>query len=143
LFSFLGKNLDLIGFMSPSEIPGMISRFSIGIMPLEDTEFNRGKSALKLVEYLGAGVPVVPSDIGENARVVRAPEFGMLATTPQEWQEALTVLLTDGVSRHTKGEAGRNFVRTHYDRIQVYSVLLDELRERLFASSSRGLHGSQ
>lgn len=132
-FDFLGSNLEIIGWISPSEIPALISHFSIGIMPLEDTEFTRGKSALKIIEYLAAGVPVIASDVGENRHVIQPTKFGMTVTTVAEWRDAFLTLLVDQASRRCIGDQGRRVMQEKYDRSVVYGFLLDEL-ERVAAS---------
>lgn len=96
-------------------------------MPLTSNAFNAGKSALKLIEYLAAGVPVVASDVGENRFVVNAPQYGYTATTEGEWRSALAELLANADVRRTKGENGKKFVQEHYDVVQVYTSLLREL----------------
>lgn len=126
-FSSLGDRLDLVSSVPYTDIPMHISRFSIGIMPLKDTAFMRGKSALKLVEYLAAGVPVVASDVGENAHLVCAPSHGFLATDSNSWHKTLGILLSRADLRECMGKAGQAFVRTHYDRKTVYEPLLNAL----------------
>ena len=69
----------------------VIASAHVGIMPLTDDAFSRGKSAYKIIQYLAAGLPVIASPVGENVRVV-TPECGFLATTPEEWRSALKVL---------------------------------------------------
>ena len=63
----------------------------IGIMPLEDTEFNRGKGAFKLIQYMATGMPVVASAVGFNKKVVNE-KIGVLVGTdndPLEWSDAI------------------------------------------------------
>lgn len=139
-FDFLGGRLQIVGWTPPEAIPQYISRFSIGIMPLEKNEFNEGKSALKLLEYLAAGMPVIASDVGENRYVVRAPEFGRLATTADEWKSALQEMLGDTVGREAMGKRGQSFVRSDYDRKHVYGHLLRELQSRFGSADSGRLH---
>lgn len=126
-FSDLSSTLELAGWIPPGEVPNHIARFSVGVMPLTSNAFNAGKSALKLIEYLAAGVPVVASDVGENRFVVNAPQYGYTATTEGEWRSALAELLANADVRRTKGENGKKFVQEHYDVVQVYTSLLREL----------------
>lgn len=76
---------------------------SIGVMPLEDREYERGKCSFKLVQYFSAGMPVVASSVGMNADVVRNGENGFLARTDEEWHDALASLLEDGDRRRRMG----------------------------------------
>lgn len=68
-----------------------IKRCHIGIMPLLDDDFSRGKSAYKLIQCLAAGLPVIASPVGENCRVVN-DACGFLADAPSEWSAALEKL---------------------------------------------------
>jgi glycosyltransferase involved in cell wall biosynthesis len=69
----------------------LISSCHIGIMPLDNDEFARGKSAYKLIQYLGAGLPVIGSAVGENRQVIDAG-CGFLADSAEEWVSALRQL---------------------------------------------------
>ena len=57
----------------------------IGIMPLDDSDFARGKSAFKLIQYLRAGIPAIASAVGENTNVIRQGKTGFCAATSTEW----------------------------------------------------------
>lgn len=75
-----------------------LKKCHLGIMPLDDDEFSRGKSAYKLLQYQAAGLPLLASPVGENCRVVTDDFNGFLAQTPREWQEKLD-LLCGGTAR--------------------------------------------
>lgn len=85
--------------------------FDIGIMPLRDSPFARGKCAFKIIQYMAAGIPVVASPVGGNLDVVREGENGFLADSAEDWMRALAALLDDPRLRRTMGEAGRRTVR--------------------------------
>jgi glycosyltransferase involved in cell wall biosynthesis len=87
---------------------------AIGIMPLHDRDFERGKCAFKLVQYLSAGMPVVASPVGMNAEVVRHGENGFLASAPDEWFAALDQLLSDARLRDTMGNRGYEIYRERF-----------------------------
>ena len=70
-----------------------ISKFSIGIMPLKDTDFNRGKCGFKLIQYLNMKKPVIGSPVGVNIEIVSGN--GIAASTKKEWVDALETLLYD------------------------------------------------
>jgi glycosyltransferase involved in cell wall biosynthesis len=84
-----------------------IQSFDIGIMPLPDAPFERGKCGYKLIQYMACGKPVVASPVGANSTIVRDGVDGFLASTHQEWVEALTRLLADPELRQQMGRAGR------------------------------------
>nr|WP_279355898.1 glycosyltransferase family 4 protein [Fundidesulfovibrio agrisoli] len=87
------------------------SDFDIGIMPLEDFAFARGKCAFKIIQYMAAGIPVVASPVGSNLDVVRHGENGFLAASTREWITHLQALLDDAALRARMGQRGRETVR--------------------------------
>ena len=91
-----------------------IAQFDIGIMPLPDEPFERGKCGYKLIQYMAAAVPVVASPVGANKDIVRHGENGFLADSPQEWRAALTALKQDDGLRRRMGAAGRLMVERQY-----------------------------
>ncbi|MDX1932711.1 MAG: glycosyltransferase family 4 protein [Capsulimonadales bacterium] len=88
--------------------------FDVGIMPLPDTPWARGKCGYKLIQYMGCGLPVIASPVGANNDIVRSGENGFLAKTTAEWQEALETLRKDPVLARTMGETGRRLVEERY-----------------------------
>ena len=92
----------------------LLRSIDVGIMPLNDGPIERGKSALKLLQYMASGKPVVASPVGENVHVV-TPEVGFLASTADAWRGALETLYDHAESRARLGEAGHARVRSRYD----------------------------
>jgi glycosyltransferase involved in cell wall biosynthesis len=86
----------------------------VGVMPLPDTPWARGKCALKLLQYMAAGVPVVASPVGVNADIVKDGENGLLASTPAQWAQALEALAADPGLRARLGDAGRATVEAGF-----------------------------
>ena len=84
-----------------------IQGFDIGIMPLPDSPFERGKCGYKLIQYMACGKPVVASPVGVNSMIIRDGVDGFLASTHQEWISALTRLIADPKLRQQMGHAGR------------------------------------
>jgi glycosyltransferase involved in cell wall biosynthesis len=130
-FSFMRERVDLVDWVKPAEVPLIMASFSIGIMPLVANAFNAGKSGLKLIEYLAAGVPVMASDVGENRYIVWPPQHGFLATSAAEWQQCLGSLIENAALRRKMGAAGRAFVQEKYDRESIYSALLARLEHAI------------
>ena len=93
-----------------ADIQGM----DIGIMPLPDTPWMRGKCGYKLIQYMACGLPVVASPVGVNRDIVEHGVNGFLATSEQDWVEALQTLINDAGLRRRMGEAGRSLVERHY-----------------------------
>lgn len=84
-----------------------LSRLDVGLMPLPDTAWNRGKCAYKALQYMGAGVPVVADDVGIAADVVGHADAGYVVGTEDEWVDALAALLADPALRGRLGAHGR------------------------------------
>jgi glycosyltransferase involved in cell wall biosynthesis len=88
--------------------------FDIGIMPLPDTEWARGKCAMKILQYMGVAVPSIGSDLGGNREVISDGVNGFLATSEDEWMEKILRLSRDEALARRLGEAGRDTVLARY-----------------------------
>jgi glycosyltransferase involved in cell wall biosynthesis len=88
--------------------------FDIGLMPLENTPWNRGKCGLKLIEYLAVGTPAAASPVGVNSEIIRDGETGFLANNTADWQKNLACLIEDKTLRSRLGQSGRQHVEEHY-----------------------------
>lgn len=109
---------------------GDIQSFDIGIMPLEDSPWERGKCGYKLIQYMACGIPVVGSPIGVNQEIVRHGQNGYLASTPDEWVGALSDLIADSVRRTHMGTVGRGLVEQEYC-VQVVAPKLADVFSRV------------
>lgn len=96
-----------------------IQAMDIGIMPLTDTPWARGKCGYKLIQYMACGLPVVASPVGVNAEIVEHGVNGFLASSEAEWRAALGTLLRDPGLRRRMGAAGRRKVEAQYS-LQVW-----------------------
>lgn len=88
--------------------------FDIGIMPLPDGPWERGKCGYKLIQYMACGVPVVASPVGANVAIVASGEHGEFAETPAQWAQAVRALAADPALRARLGAAGRRRVEAVY-----------------------------
>jgi glycosyltransferase involved in cell wall biosynthesis len=91
-----------------------IQQFDVGIMPLPDTLWAKGKCGYKLIQYMACGVPVVASCIGANREIVDNGKNGFLPTNLQEWKDSLIRLRDDAGLRHRFGSNGRRTVEEKY-----------------------------
>lgn len=91
----------------------LINNFDVGVMPLPNDEWARGKCAFKLVQYMACGVPVVASRVGANIDLV-TPECGFLAETDEQWVEGLRKLCDEPFMRIRMGESSRKRVLDAY-----------------------------
>jgi glycosyltransferase involved in cell wall biosynthesis len=110
----------------------LINSFDVGVMPLRDDEWARGKCAFKLIQYLACAVPVVASRVGANIDVVN-DECGFLATTADEWVEAFRALRDQPKQRAEMGQAGRERVMKHYSLHRNLPVLESTIRQLTMA----------
>ena len=91
-----------------------ISRFDVGIMPLVDAPWERGKCGYKLIQYMACGVPVVGSPVGVNRKLIVEGVNGFQASAGDEWIGALTRLREDPEGARAMGRAGREMVEEFY-----------------------------
>ena len=104
----------------------------VGVMPLPDEPWARGKCAFKLIQYMAVGLPTVCSPVGANAEVV-TPETGLFATGPDEWVTALKALRDDPPLRRRLAAAGHERATAHYSLASQQ----DKVREILKVAAGR------
>ena len=109
------------------EVP-LIQQFDVGVMPLPDTPWTRGKCAYKLIQCMACGIPVVASRVGANVEAV-PPECGLLADTTAEWLAAFRELAADPRRRARLGAAGRRWVEGRYSLRSALPVLEGVIRQ--------------
>lgn len=92
-----------------------IQQFDIGVMPLIDGEWEKGKCAYKLIQYMAAGVVPVGSRVGENSVVIEDGSNGFLASEPEEWVHKLTLAGRDHQLRVMMGRQARSHAAARFD----------------------------
>ena len=107
----------------------------VGIMPLEDDDWTRGKGGFKLLQYMAAGLPTVASPVGVNREITVDGETGYLAAAAGDWERSIERLLDDAARRERMGLAGRRRVEENYAMpivserlVALYAELLRERR---------------
>jgi len=98
----------------------------VGIYPVGNDRWSAGKSGFKAVEYMATGVPFVMSPTGVCATMGVAGETHLLATTDDEWHDALLRLISDSALRRSMSVAGRAFAEKHYD-VRMHAEALAEV----------------
>jgi len=93
----------------------LLAECDVGIAPLPDTPYTRGKCGFKVLQYMAAALPVVASPVGIQVDYVRPEETGLHATTSDEWVEAVRRLAGDAALRQRLGQAGRRRVDEAFD----------------------------
>lgn len=103
--------------------------FDIGIMPLPDNEWERGKCGFKLLQYMACGIPAVASLVGVNSEIFRDGENGFLAATNEEWVSKIEQLICDQNLRNSFRRRGRETVIARYSLDKTYPLLADSIIE--------------
>jgi glycosyltransferase involved in cell wall biosynthesis len=91
-----------------------IGQGHVGVMPLPDDPFMRGKCGLKALQYMAVGLPVLASPVGVNSEIIESGANGLLATTQDEWVDALDSLARSRALRDQLAAAGRRTVEERY-----------------------------
>jgi glycosyltransferase involved in cell wall biosynthesis len=128
-FRAIGIDASSLGLPFASEVwseateAKSIQMLDVGIMPLNDGPFERGKCGYKLIQYMACGLPVVASPVGVNTTLVEHGVNGFLATSLEEWEWALRTLARDPGLRYRMGQAGRIKVEREFS-LQVIAPKL-------------------
>jgi glycosyltransferase involved in cell wall biosynthesis len=120
-----GVTVDAWDWSESSEVQAVQS-FTVGIMPLQDDPWARGKCGYKLIQYMACGLPVVASPVGVNCEIVEHGVNGYLATSEAEWLSALSQLRSQPALREEFGRAGRKRVQSAYS-LEVAAPRLADL----------------
>jgi glycosyltransferase involved in cell wall biosynthesis len=106
-----------------------ITRFDIGIMPLRDGEWEKGKCGYKLLQAMAAARPVIASAVGANTDIIQDGVNGLLVSLSSQWVAAMKCLIDDPMLRHRLGLAGRRTVEQGYSLAANFSRLASALAE--------------
>ncbi|MDR1241245.1 MAG: glycosyltransferase, partial [Deltaproteobacteria bacterium] len=111
----------------------LLQSFDIGLMPLEDTPYTRGKGGFKLLQYMACGVVPVASAVGMNKEIITHGRDGFLVRKGESWKPYVESLLNSEL-RAKMGEEARKTVCTRFDLQKivdpVYAVLLERFHQR-------------
>ena len=107
------KRWRFVKWNKTSEIKDLLS-IDIGIMPLPDDEWTKGKCGFKALQYMALNIPAVVSPVGVNSKIISHGINGLLCTTHEEWLEALTTLILNYEIRIKLGAEGRKKVENHF-----------------------------
>ena len=127
--SFRQVPLNKVEFIrwSPENEVSAIQGMAVGIMPLADSQWERGKCSFKMLTYMACGIPVVVSPVGMNIEVLSHGRSGLAAKTIDDWVDALSSILQDRKQRIKMGANGRQTVLQKYS----VNVLAPKLAETL------------
>jgi glycosyltransferase involved in cell wall biosynthesis len=124
-----GVDVEYIPWSESTEVSN-ISECDVGVMPLFDSPWERGKCGYKLIQYMACGLPVVASPVGVNSSIVQEGVNGFLADTSEDWFNRLERLLSEASLRSSMGAAGRLRVEQDYC-LQVTGPRLASLLRRV------------
>jgi len=127
-FALPNVDLEAVEWSEATEVDA-IGECDIGIMPLRDGKWERGKCGYKLIQYMACGLPVVGSDVGVNSEIICHGANGYLANTNEDWVRFLSMLIDDAELRLRLGTVGRARVARSYSVQQVAPKLIKLLRE--------------
>jgi glycosyltransferase involved in cell wall biosynthesis len=115
----------------PWSLAGEVELFNtcdVGVYPLADDEWSKGKCGFKAIQFMACGVPVVAANVGVNREIIQDGENGFLASTDDEWVDKLALLLSDTELRRRFAAAGRRTVQARYSREATAPKLAATLR---------------
>ena len=110
---FPGVRVEEVPWSLAQEVT-LFNSCDVGVYPLTDDDWARGKCGFKAIQFMSCGVPVVAAAVGVNTDIVRDGENGFLAATPRDWVEKLERLLTDAALRARLAAAGRATIEQRY-----------------------------
>ena len=122
-----GVETEAIGWRSDTEL-GDLAKIDIGLMPLPDENWSRGKCGLKALQYMALGIPTICSPVGVNSTIIKDGVNGFLAASRDEWIEKIKIMIHNAALRRRIGIAGRETVENEYSAKVVAPRVLDVFR---------------
>ena len=122
------ERVEFVAWSPEAEVQA-IQSMTVGIMPLEDTLWNRGKCAYKMLLYMSCGVPVVVSPVGMNDELLRAAPIGRGARSTEEWLDALGEILSRPAEAVAMGRKGRELVVESFSISAIAPLLASRLSQ--------------
>ena len=129
-----GIEVEVVPWSENSEAQ-LIQQMDVGIMPLPDGPWEKGKCGYKLIQYMASGVPVIASPIGVNNDIINDSKCGYLANDKIQWSKSLDILLSSAYKRENFGKAGRRAVEEIYS-LQVQVNVLEKIFNLLNKSNA-------
>jgi glycosyltransferase involved in cell wall biosynthesis len=123
-----GVEVEYVPWTEETEVDSIAS-CAVGIMPLEDSPWEKGKCGYKLIQYMACSLPVVASAVGANVEIVEDGKSGYLADSVEEWVSALYTLLESPDLRQAMGQTGRRRVEDQYCLQKTGPRLVELLRD--------------
>jgi glycosyltransferase involved in cell wall biosynthesis len=128
IYKIPGVETEAMQWRSSTEIVDLAA-IDIGLMPLPDDNWSKGKCGLKAIQYMALGIPTVCSPVGVNSTIIQDGENGFLAADRSEWLEKIKLLIHDSELRRQIGVAGRAAVESAYSARIVAPQVADIFRK--------------
>lgn len=112
------KNYKFIKWKKESEAEDLLN-FHVGLMPLTDDEYSRGKCGFKAIQYMATGIPAIVSPVGVNVEIVSDGKDGFTCVSEEDWKNKIRVLLKDAEMRERLGRAAREKIEEKYSVIST------------------------
>ena len=144
MYQLPGLDVEAMKWQSATEVDDL-KPIDIGVMPLPDDAWSKGKCGAKALQFMAMGIPTICSPVGVNTDIIRDNQNGFLAATEDEWVEKLSSLLRSVELRKRLGSAGRQTVEERYSAKtqapRVFEIFKSVLRsadgvERLLSTRS-------
>jgi glycosyltransferase involved in cell wall biosynthesis len=110
------KNIQYIEWSEENEVSAL-ANCQIGLMPLTDDQWNKGKCGFKLIQYLALEIPSICSPVGINEIIIEEGVNGFFSKTDDDWYRSIETLIIDPAMRKQMGKAGREKIVHHYSLI--------------------------
>lgn len=120
-------DVEAMQWRSTTEIEDL-SRIGIGLMPLPDDNWSKGKCGLKALQYMALEIPTICSPVGVNSTIIKDGENGFLAESREDWIEKIKLLIHLPELRQKLGRAGRETVECEYSAKVVAPQVLEVFR---------------
>ena len=127
VYGLPGVDVEAMKWRSETELDDL-REIDIGLMPLPDDNWSKGKCGLKALQYMALGVPSICSPVGVNSTIVRDGENGFLAGSKAEWIEKIKLLIHSPEMRRNFGRAARETVERGYSAKVVAPRVLQVFR---------------
>lgn len=124
------KSLKFLQWNETTEIDDL-NKIDIGIMPLPDDEWSKGKCGFKALQYMSVAIPTIASRVGVNTRIIENDVNGFLCSTAEEWRNAIERLIHDEQLRERIGQQGKSTVEKNYSVTSNTSNFLSLFEENI------------
>ena len=134
-----GVEVEAMKWRADTELEDLCA-IDIGVMPLPDDNWSKGKCGLKALQFMALGIPTICSPVGVNTDIIQDNQNGLIASSEDEWVEKLASLLRSRELRERLGNAGRRTVEQRYSATtqapkvyEVFEAVIDSSKVRVDA----------